>query len=38
MVEAIKGKFITKGASAGTTVTTPNKPQDPPAPSPRRLK
>lgn len=37
-VNAITGKFTAKGASEGTTITTPAKPQEPPAPQPATLK
>ncbi|MDR1025079.1 MAG: hypothetical protein LBL56_05075, partial [Treponema sp.] len=38
MVDAIKGKFVAKGASTGTTITTPVKPQEPPVLNPAMLK
>ncbi|MDR1533455.1 MAG: hypothetical protein LBS62_14965 [Clostridiales bacterium] len=37
-VNAITGKFVAKGANTGTTITTPVKPQEPPAPQPATLK
>ncbi|MDR1216331.1 MAG: hypothetical protein LBK25_06590 [Treponema sp.] len=38
MVDAIKAKFTAKGASVGSVITSPEKPQQPPALQPAMLK